>query len=100
MYAAKHNTQLDSVYGRYTGKTGTCKSNDTEGKIVNYYKDVLSYSRDGIKAAMIDGPVSVAINTDNAGFKGYKSGIFNDEGCGSGRNVHHVAIVGYGVDEI
>jgi hypothetical protein len=50
-----------------------------------------------LKAAIADGPVSVAIEADTLVFQFYTSGILNSAQCGTSLD-HGVVAIGYGVD--
>jgi len=85
----------------YTGVSSkTCKASScavsANSKIVNY-KDV-THTENALGAAVDIGPVSVAIEADQAGFQMYKSGVF----CGTcGTTLDHgVLTVGYGTDSV
>lgn len=82
----------------YTARQGTCQYVASQGKgKVRSYKDV---SRDSsgsqLKAALKNGPVSVAIEADQFAFQGYHGGVIT-HGCGSKLD-HGVLAVGYGTD--
>merc|ERR1712176_322555 len=92
---------LESEYA-YTAKEGKCEyvSSKGVGKVKSY-KDV---PRDGLfkkkgeqlKAALANGPISVAIEADQFAFQSYTSGVITS-GCGSQLD-HGVLAVGYGMD--
>jgi len=48
-----------------------------------------------MKAAVAQQPVSVSIEADKAVFQQYKSGIFDNSGCGTNLD-HATLVVGYG----
>ena len=48
--------------------------------------------------ALVDQPVSVAIEADQRSFQLYKEGVYNDPECGENLD-HGVAAVGYGTSE-
>ncbi len=52
---------------------------------------------DELKAAIAEGPVSVAIEADSFVFQFYSGGILNSDACGTNLD-HYVVAVGYGVD--
>ena len=53
-------------------------------------------SAQALKAAIVEGPVSVGIEADSFAFQFYKSGIINKD-CGEDID-HGVVAIGYGVD--
>ena len=63
-------------------------------KVVDF-RDVEENEPSQLKAAVEEGPVSVAIQADSELFQGYAGGIFDLESCGSNLD-HGVAIVGWG----
>jgi len=83
----------------YKAKDGTCQSSTCTiqpyTKITGY-KDVTAKSEPALGTASDIGPVSVAIEADQAGFQLYKSGVFSGV-CGETLD-HGVLLVGYGTD--
>lgn len=64
--------------------------------IMNNYSSVPQGSEDQLVAAVVLGPVSVAIEADQPAFQNYKSGIFSAT-CGKKLD-HGVLVVGYAAD--
>jgi cathepsin L len=82
----------------YTAKDGSCKKTScTASAYTNLkgYKDVTT-NENSLGAAVDLGPVSVAIEADQAGFQMYKGGVFSGT-CGQNLD-HGVLVVGYGTD--
>jgi hypothetical protein len=86
-YIETNPLMLEADYA-YTAKDGTCEYVKTKGVgKVKAYKDV---PRDGLfkkkgeqlKAALANGPISVAIEADQFAFQSYTSGVITS-GCGS-----------------
>jgi cathepsin L len=82
----------------YTARDGTCKSSGTtaipQGG-VSGYKDV-GTSGSSLTSAVMNGPVSVAIEADQAAFQQYTGGVISS-GCGSNLD-HGVLAVGVNSD--
>jgi C1A family cysteine protease len=80
----------------YTGKVGSCRfsASKVAAKVTGYHM-VQRNSPDQLKAALAKGPVSVGIAASSKAFQSYRSGIFNDAGCGT-RLDHAVTAVGWG----
>merc|ERR550514_1022989 len=95
MFEEIHNVCTESSYP-YTARDGSCKSSCTtaipSGGVTGY-KDV-SASTNALKSAIQNGPVSVAIEADQAAFQLYKTGTITS-GCGTNLD-HGVLAVGYG----
>ena len=80
----------------YTARTGTCQySGKGTGKVADYF-DVTPGSPSQLKAAILKGPTSVAIEADQFVFQGYTGGVIT-HGCGT-RLDHGVLAVGYGTE--
>jgi cathepsin L len=82
----------------YTAKNGQCqKSSCTASAFTDLsgYKDVTT-NENSLGAAVDIGPVSVAIEADQAGFQLYQGGVFSGV-CGQTLD-HGVLAVGYGTD--
>lgn len=93
-YIEKNPLELESEYG-YKARDGHCKYDKSKGvgKVKSYH-DVKKDSPDQLKAALMKGPVSVAIEADQAAFQYYTGGIITT-GCGKQLD-HGVLCVGYG----
>jgi cathepsin L len=79
----------------YTGKDGTCATTCSKntGVAPSKYVDVTTNSESALVSALNIGPVSVAIEADEASFQLYKSGILTAS-CGDSLD-HGVLAVGY-----
>jgi C1A family cysteine protease len=76
----------------YTARDGSCKQCTPVGT-VSKFVDVKANDENALGDALKTGPVSVAIEADQAVFQYYKSGVI-ESGCG--RNLDHgVLLVGY-----
>ena len=79
------------------GDVSDCKYVAGSGVVsVASFYDVQTGSVDALKAALMLGPVSVAIQANQAVFQGYTGGIIT-EGCGTDLD-HGVLAVGYGTE--
>ena len=65
---------------------------------VTSYFDVAVNQPEQLKAALNNGPVSVAIEADKAAFQSYTSGVITGDACGINLD-HGVLAVGYGVED-
>jgi len=82
----------------YKAVGGTCNKASCTAQsytMLKGYKDVTA-TENALGAAVDMGPVSVAIEADQAGFQLYKSGVFSGT-CGQNLD-HGVLVVGYGTD--
>jgi C1A family cysteine protease len=81
----------------YTAQDGTCAS---KGKPVaatlSGYKDVAANSEVALETAIVQQPVSVAVEADQSVFQFYSGGVM-DSACGTQLD-HGVLAVGYGTD--
>lgn len=78
-------------------KAGECQMKGlTKYAAPTGYADVATNSDEALMTALNDGPVSVAIEADQAAFQLYKSGVFTGT-CGTNLD-HGVLAVGYGTD--
>jgi cathepsin L len=88
----------ESSYPYTATSSRTCKSTScamVANTKITGYKDV-THTENALGAAVDMGPVSVAIEADQAGFQMYKGGVFNGV-CGKNLD-HGVLVVGYGHD--
>ncbi|KAI9119994.1 hypothetical protein K1719_008963 [Acacia pycnantha] len=81
----------------YKGADGTCNANEEGNHIatIKGYEDVPANSEPALQKAVVNQPVSVAIDASGSDFQFYKSGIFSGS-CGTELD-HGVTAVGYGV---
>jgi C1A family cysteine protease len=92
-YTAANGLETESDYP-YTAKDGKCSYDAKKAYQVNSgYSFVTPKSSDQLKAALVNGPVSVAIEADQSSFQFYKSGVLAT-GCGAALD-HGVLAVGY-----
>ena len=96
-YSAKNPLDLESDYP-YEGVDGTCRAKQGQGKSKNSGSTyVKPNSPDDLKAAIAEGPVSVAIEADSLFFQFYSKGVFSSKYCGTNLD-HGVLAVGYGTE--
>ena len=94
-YIEQTPLETESEYP-YTARTGTCQySGKGTGKVADYF-DVTPGSPSQLKAAILKGPTSVAIEADQFSFQSYHSGVIT-KGCGTNLD-HGVLAVGYGTE--
>merc|ERR1719183_2725286 len=79
----------------YQGVTGTCKTGCQPAVTITGHTDFPKMNEDALASAVAIGPVSVAIEADKSAFQFYKSGVFDNAGCGTQLD-HGVLAVGYG----
>ena len=89
-------TEADYPYQGWTIAKG-CRYDSAKGKVaVSSFVDVTPQSPDALKAAIAQGPVSVAIQANQKVFQRYTGGIITAD-CGDKLD-HGVLAVGYGDD--
>ncbi len=80
----------------YTGRQGTCRFNKANVQASpTGYRLIQANNPAQIKAALNNGPVSIALAAGNNGFQSYRSGVYNGAGCGTQID-HAVVAVGWG----
>jgi len=78
----------------YTATDGTCASTGKPvGATISSFSDVSPSDNDALRAAVVQQPVSIAIEADQDGFQFYSSGVFSGD-CGDALD-HGVLVVGY-----
>jgi C1A family cysteine protease len=84
---------------KYTASNGTCK--DTQHPIRNHHTSdfiaVPQNSPAALKAEIVNGPVSVAIEADQPVFQFYNGGVIKPADCGKQLD-HAVLAIGYGTE--
>jgi len=92
-------SEVDYPYAMHKRWLRGCGSEKGECQPVNHTRVKTFYdvenNIDALVAAIAKQPVSVAIEADQQSFQFYKSGVFDDPGCGDNLD-HGVAAVGYG----
>ena len=92
-YTAKNGIELAKDYP-YTGEDGKCKYSKDKTTAVNTgYTMVQANSTASLKAALVNGPVSIGIEADQDVFQFYSSGVIKAN-CGAELD-HAVLAVGY-----
>jgi len=79
---------------KYTARDGTCKKVASVSTITGFV-DVQAGSEAELMKAVLLGPVSIAIEADQAVFQFYHSGVLNDASCGTNLD-HGVTLTGFG----
>ena len=69
---------------------------DGQGQVASHI-DITANSTSALQAALVNGPVSVAIEADQTLFTSYVSGVITTASCGTAVD-HGVLAVGYGTD--
>ena len=92
-YTAQNGLELELAYP-YTAQNGNCKYVKTLAVQTNGGSNMVGVrNSDGLKAAVVNQPVSVAIEADQNIFQLYSSGVIG-AGCGASLD-HAVLLVGY-----
>lgn len=94
-FIEKHGLTTEAKYP-YQGTDGTCNANaESNGAArITGYEDVPANSEEALQKAVVNQPVSVAIDAGGFEFQFYKSGVFTGA-CGTELD-HGVTAVGYG----
>jgi cathepsin L len=95
---ANNGVDTESSYP-YEEKQGTCKFKAANvGATISGYTDVTTGSEPALQTAVIQQPVSVAIDASHESFQLYTSGVYYESACSSTTLDHGVLAIGYGVD--
>jgi len=86
------------VSGKTEKKNPECTRTECETRydMISSYRDVPSNSQEDLESALCEGPVSIAIEADQAAFQFYSTGVL-DGTCGANLD-HGVLLVGMGYD--
>jgi cathepsin L len=98
-YTKTHPLETETEYPYVAKSHGVfgCKYEKSKGVVAaEAYTDVQAGSAAQLKAALAKGPVSIAIEADQAAFQQYHSGVLTT-GCGTSLD-HGVLAVGYGTE--
>lgn len=88
---------LESDYP-YKAKNGACKYDSSKGQFkIQKTQYITPKDANQMKAAVAEGPVSVAIEADNNVFQFYSKGVIKSKACGDDLD-HAVLVVGYGTE--
>jgi C1A family cysteine protease len=83
----------------YTGERGSCSTDMCDSVVtLTGCVDVASGDQVGLKQAVAQQPVAIAIQADQFVFQHYTGGVITDESCGTELD-HAVLIVGYGTED-
>ena len=97
-YIESNPLELEADYP-YKGRNQKCAYDKTKGvATVASYNNVVPDSEKELKAALMNGPVSVAIEADRLVFQMYHSGVITSTRCGTNLD-HGVLAVGYGTED-
>jgi len=80
----------------YTAQDGTCQTNKPVAATITGYSDVPANSEDALVNAIVNQPISVAVEADQNSFQFYSGGVMT-AACGTALD-HGVLAVGYGTD--
>lgn len=97
-YAQRNGGLCTEAAYPYVGKWGACALHGCRASYPP--RDVLrvpSGNETALVSAVANQPVAVAVQASSRKFQFYKSGVFDDPGCGRAAD-HAVVLVGYGTD--
>jgi len=100
-YFKTHEAETEGDYPYTSGNGGwsTCEYDSSKGVTnVSSYAAVTSNDPDSLKAALVNQPVSVAIEADKLVFQFYTEGVITSSSCGTTLD-HAVLAVGYGTED-
>lgn len=89
----------DYPYTSFNGAEGYCKTPIPDRfATVSSYEDVPQNDKEAMRAAIEKGPVAIAVEADAYVWQHYKSGVMDDESCGTQLD-HGVLVVGFDTKE-
>jgi len=94
---AKGGIATEAAYA-YTARDGSCKAVATRVSPIKSYTDVKAGDETALMTALVQQPVAIAIEADQACFQFYHSGVLDDKSCGTNLD-HGVLLVGFATDE-
>jgi len=81
----------------YTAQDGNCQFDKSQiVSTISSFVDVTSGSESSLTAAIVNQPVSVAIDASQSSFQFYSGGVYYEPNCSSDQLDHGVLAVGYG----
>jgi len=93
-YVEKHPLETESAYP-YKMRTGSrCEAHGTGVGHISGFSDVRQDNAEALKAALMNGPVSIAIEADKSVFQRYTGGVITSRACGKKLD-HGVLAVGF-----
>jgi C1A family cysteine protease len=81
----------------YQGVDGTCKTTCKKVVTISSFTDIQPNNETAIQLAVVNQPVSIAVEADQSYWQNYEGGIVSSPGCGTQLD-HGVLIVGYGTE--
>jgi len=99
-YTKTHPLETEADYPYVAKSHGIfgCQYEKSKGVVsADSYTDVSPENATQLKAALMKGPVSIAIEADKTVFQQYKSGVITGSSCGTQLD-HGVLAVGYGTE--
>jgi C1A family cysteine protease len=75
-----------------------CKNSSTGTGSITGWKNVTPMSSNALKNAVLEGPVSIAVDASSTAFQFYASGVVTTSTCGTKLD-HGILAVGYGTED-
>jgi C1A family cysteine protease len=96
-YVKQHPLETESEYPYKMKTTFRCEAKGTGVGHISGYSDVRTDNVEALKAALMNGPVSIAIEADKSVFQRYTGGVITSRTCGKHLD-HGVLAVGFDTD--